>query len=43
MVAAGMRSAIVNHNADNPAAVALYRSVGFQTKYAITDFRKAMR
>jgi len=43
MVAAGMRSAIVKHNANNPAAVALYRSIGFQTKYALTDFRKPMR
>jgi mycothiol synthase len=43
MVAAGMRSAIVLHNADNPAASALYHSVGFQTKYAIADVRKPMQ
>ncbi len=42
MVAAGMRSAIVKHNSDNPAAAALYRSVGFRTRYTITDFRKPM-
>jgi ribosomal protein S18 acetylase RimI-like enzyme len=42
MVAAGMRSAIVLHNADNPPAVALYRSAGFRTAYTIADFRKPL-
>jgi ribosomal protein S18 acetylase RimI-like enzyme len=42
MVARGMRTAIVNHHADNLAAVALYRSVGFQTVNTITDYRKPM-
>jgi ribosomal protein S18 acetylase RimI-like enzyme len=42
MVAQGMRTAIVNHHTDNLAAAALYRSVGFQTVYAITDYRKLM-
>jgi ribosomal protein S18 acetylase RimI-like enzyme len=40
MVARGMERAIVNHNADNPAAVALYRSVGFRLRYTIVEHRK---
>jgi mycothiol synthase len=40
MVAAGMQTAIVKHNTDNPPAAALYRSVGFQAQYTMTDFRK---
>lgn len=42
MLTRGMRRAIVNHMADNPAATALYRSVGFRTKYTITDYRRKM-
>lgn len=42
MRAAGMETAIVLHNADNESGVALYRSVGFQTRYEITDYRKPM-
>jgi hypothetical protein len=42
MRAAGMETAIVCYNADNVAGVPLYRSVGFQTRYQITDYRKQM-
>ncbi len=42
MRAAGMETAIVVHNADNVSGVALYRSVGFQTRYETTNYRKPM-
>jgi ribosomal protein S18 acetylase RimI-like enzyme len=42
MRAAGMETAIVRYNADNVAGVALYRSVGFQTRYQSTDYRKTV-
>ncbi len=42
MRAAGMETAIVRYNADNIAGVPLYRSVGFQTRYQITEYRKLM-
>lgn len=40
MAAAGMRSAIVNHYANNPPAAALYRSAVFRPADTITDWRK---
>jgi mycothiol synthase len=42
MIAQGMTAAIVKHQPvqKNPAAAALYRSVGFSTRYSITDYRK---
>jgi len=40
MRARGMQSAVVLHETDNPASTALYASVGFRPKYAITDYRK---
>jgi GNAT superfamily N-acetyltransferase len=40
MRAAGMETAIVCYNADNVSGVPLYRSVGFQTRYQITEYRK---
>jgi ribosomal protein S18 acetylase RimI-like enzyme len=45
MVAHGMTKAIVNHQPaqQNPAAAALYRSVGFTLKYTITDYRKQIQ
>ncbi|MBI1256917.1 MAG: GNAT family N-acetyltransferase [Chloroflexi bacterium] len=42
MIARGAIDAIVLHTTDNPASTALYRSVGFVPKYALTDFRKTM-
>ncbi len=42
MRAAGMETAIVCYNADNVSGVALYRSVGFQMRYEITEYRKPM-
>jgi mycothiol synthase len=42
MRAAGMETAIVCYNADNVSGVPLYRSVGFQTRYQITEYRKSM-
>jgi GNAT superfamily N-acetyltransferase len=42
MRAAGMGTAIVCYNVDNVSAVSLYRSVGFQTRYEITEYRKPM-
>jgi len=41
MRAAGMETAIVRYNADNIGGVPLYRSVGFQTRYAIAEYRKS--
>jgi ribosomal protein S18 acetylase RimI-like enzyme len=38
----GMTAAMVNHEAENPASTALYRSVGFSLKYNIVECRKAM-
>ncbi len=45
MLMQGMTTAIVTHEPaeKNPAAAALYRSVGFKVKLTITDFRKQMR
>ena len=40
MRAAGMETAIVCYHADNVSGVPLYRSVGFQTRYEITEYRK---
>jgi ribosomal protein S18 acetylase RimI-like enzyme len=40
MRVAGMETAIVRYYADNVAGVPLYRSVGFQTRYEITEYRK---
>lgn len=42
MIAHGMTTAVVNHQPaqTNPAAAALYRSVGFSLKYTIADYRK---
>ena len=40
MRAAGMETAIVCYHADNVSGVPLYRSVGFQTRYQITNYRK---
>jgi mycothiol synthase len=42
MVAHGMTTAVVKHQPTqkNPAAAALYRSVGFSLKYTIADYRK---
>ncbi|HEY7023206.1 MAG TPA: GNAT family N-acetyltransferase [Ktedonobacterales bacterium] len=40
MRAAGMETAIVCYNADNASGVPFYRSVGFQTRYEITEYRK---
>lgn len=40
MIAQGMTRAIVNTNADNVAALALYHSVGFQQRFTIKDYRK---
>ena len=42
MRAAGMETAIVRYNADNVAGVPLYRSVGFQPRYQIAEYRKQM-
>jgi mycothiol synthase len=42
MRAAGMETAIVRYNADNVAGVPLYRSVGFQTRYQIAEYRKPL-
>jgi len=42
MLAAGMETAIVCYHADNVSGVPLYRSVGFLTRYEITDYRKQM-
>jgi len=41
MRAAGMETAIVRYHADNEAGVPLYRSVGFQTRYQIAEYRKS--
>lgn len=40
MIAQGMGAAIVETNNGNEAALALYRSVGFEMKYTYTDYRK---
>ena len=42
MVAYGMTTAVVKHQPaqNNPAAAALYRSVGFSLRYTIADYRK---
>jgi ribosomal protein S18 acetylase RimI-like enzyme len=40
MRAAGMETAIVCYNVDNAGGVPFYRSVGFQTRYEITEYRK---
>jgi ribosomal protein S18 acetylase RimI-like enzyme len=42
LVAEGMMMAMVIHAADNPAAAALYRSVGFALKYTVIEYRKAI-
>jgi predicted N-acetyltransferase YhbS len=42
MRAAGMETAIVLHNADNVAGVPFYRSVGFQPRYTLAEYRKPM-
>jgi ribosomal protein S18 acetylase RimI-like enzyme len=42
MRAAGMETAIVRYNADNVSGVPLYRSVGFQPRYEIAEYRKPM-
>ncbi len=42
MRAARIETAIVLYNADNEAGVSLYRSVGFQMRYQITEYRKPM-
>jgi ribosomal protein S18 acetylase RimI-like enzyme len=42
MRAAGMETAIVCYHADNVSGVPLYHSVGFQTRYEITEYRKPM-
>jgi mycothiol synthase len=42
MRAAGMETAIVCYHADNVSGVPLYRSVGFKTRYEITEYRKQM-
>jgi GNAT superfamily N-acetyltransferase len=42
MRAAEMETAIVRYHADNVSGVALYRSVGFQTRFETTDYRKPM-
>jgi GNAT superfamily N-acetyltransferase len=42
MRAAGMETAIVCYNADNVSGVPFYRSVGFQMRYEITEYRKPM-
>jgi len=39
----GMTVAVVKHEHDNPAAAALYASVGFRTLYALVEYRKPMR
>ncbi len=41
-VAQGMQTAIVNHNADNQGAIALYHSPRFRMPYTISDYRKRM-
>ena len=38
----GMETAIVRYHADNVSGVPLYRSVGFQTRYEVTEYRKPM-
>lgn len=45
MIAQGMTMAIVLHQPvqENPAAAALYRSVGFHVRYTITDYRKKIK
>jgi mycothiol synthase len=43
MRARGMTTAVVKHENDNPAAAALYASVGFRTLYTLAEYRKAMR
>lgn len=45
MVGYGMTTAIVNHQPEqkNPAAAALYRSVGFRLRYTIADYRKQIQ
>jgi mycothiol synthase len=45
MVAHGMTTAVVKHQPaqQNPAASALYRSVGFTLRYTITDYRKQIQ
>jgi GNAT superfamily N-acetyltransferase len=40
MRAAGMETAVVRYYADNVSGVPLYRSVGFQTRYQIAEYRK---
>jgi ribosomal protein S18 acetylase RimI-like enzyme len=42
MKAAGMETAIVRYNADNAAGAPLYRSVGFQTRYQMVEYRRPM-
>jgi len=42
MRAAGMETAIVRYHVDNVSGVPLYRSVGFQTRFETTDYRKPM-
>ena len=40
MVAGGATTAIVKHLTDNPTSTALYASVGFRPKYAMTSYSK---
>ena len=42
MRAAGMETAVVRYHADNVSGVPLYRSVGFQPRYEVTEYRKPM-
>jgi predicted GNAT family acetyltransferase len=39
MAAQGMTTALVVHEAGNPASTALYRSVGFTPKYGSYEYR----
>ncbi|MDQ7024939.1 MAG: GNAT family N-acetyltransferase [Anaerolineae bacterium] len=40
MKSLGMKTAIVGHEINNPASTGLYNSLGFRTKYEITDYKK---
>lgn len=40
MKSLGMKTAMVGHEADNPASIGLYNSLGFRTKYEIADYKK---
>jgi mycothiol synthase len=40
MKALGMKTAMVDHETDNPASSGLYHNMGFRTKHKLTDYKK---